>query len=166
MKQEKTVEEIYSDMLERNVKLQWLEPWPGRDEEGKDTDAPVMLKASARACLALERDRAARLQIADARIPAEALADFVAVHWATLVSDGDSVQTLPKSLQRHAGMLADLLGKVHSWAWALAADRDTDKAEADLAAAIDSISASDNQLDGLMLAASDMKEVYNRTQGP
>jgi hypothetical protein len=82
-----TLEQI----LERreDLRLSWCEPWPASASDGAETHAHVTLTATVDDCIAMAR----YVHLAREKpLPTEdltdevLLGDFVAVHWATVVS--------------------------------------------------------------------------------
>lgn len=72
---------------------------------------------------------------------------------------------LPKSIQVHAGLLANILGSFHAVAYQGALLKPHAKQLGELLGLIDQVSDSGAQLQGVMQSASDLKEIYNRGQG-
>ncbi len=72
---------------------------------------------------------------------------------------------LPKSIQTHAGLIAQVLGTFHALAYDCATGASHTKRLGELLLLVDQVSDSGPQRQGVMQAASDMKEIYNRGQG-
>jgi hypothetical protein len=72
---------------------------------------------------------------------------------------------LPKSIQVHAGLLANILGAFHAVAYQSALQKSHSKQLGELLGLIDQVSDSGAQLQGVMQSAADLKEIYNRGQG-
>ena len=44
-------------MKESHTLLEWVEPWPGRDPDGRTVDVTVYSRASVADCISLQRER-------------------------------------------------------------------------------------------------------------
>lgn len=80
-----------SELLEsrHDTYLQWHEPWPACGPEGNHLDAHVIIQATIHDCLNMQRlaeKAAGRPTTGSDEVR---LADFMAVHWATVVEQVD-----------------------------------------------------------------------------
>ena len=50
-------------LANRNLRIEWMEPWIGRDKDGHDVTVDVTFSASVEGCIRLERDRIKDLKI-------------------------------------------------------------------------------------------------------
>lgn len=64
--------------------LQWVEPWPSMDKDGKIVDAYITISASVQHCINLRRDMFFKTDPQHALSESEEnlLYDFMVVHWA------------------------------------------------------------------------------------
>jgi hypothetical protein len=65
--------------------LEWVEPWPSLDKNGSGIDAHVILKATVKDCIAIQRNKVpctSKMTESDADL----LLDFIAIHWAKVLN--------------------------------------------------------------------------------
>ena len=72
--------------------LQWGEPWQACGPEGNDLDAHIILRATIHDCINMQRLIAKAGGHSTMGEDGERLLDFIAVHWAQVVSDEPAVQ--------------------------------------------------------------------------
>lgn len=77
------------EILNRRHELvvEWCEPWQGLSAGGKECDAHVTLRTSVDGCIALQRKAWVEAGYVRANTASEedAIAEFIIVHWATII---------------------------------------------------------------------------------
>jgi hypothetical protein len=147
----------FEHILKENMTLEWLEPWPGVDAEGREVTCHTAVRASAQHCVYIARhahkDDASAIEMPDV----DWLREFVVVHWAFLPQTD-----LPAGVKSAAGFLSLAISAMLQWADAVRHNRWKERAENQMLELVDQLSDSKEQFAAVMRAADDLKQFYNR----